>query len=75
MAFAGPYKGYGLIVIVEHGGGWTSLIAGLTELDCRIGQQLVLGAPLGSLGPGRPVLLLELRNGSEVVNPLEYLTN
>ena len=75
VAFAGPYKGYGLIVIVEHGGGWTSLVAGLTELDCRIGQQLLIGAPLGSLGPGRPVLLLELRNGSEVVNPLEYLNN
>ncbi len=75
VAFAGPYKGYGLIVIIEHGGGWTSLVAGLTELDCRIGQQLVIGAPLGSLGPGRPVLLLELRRGSAAVNPLEYVTN
>ncbi len=75
VAFAGPYKGYGLIVIVEHGGGWTSLVAGLTELDCQIGQQLVIGAPLGSLGPGLPVLLLELRHGSEPVNPLEYVAN
>ena len=75
VAFAGPYRGYGLIVIIEHGGGWTSLVAGLTELDCRIGQQLGLGAPLGSLGPGRPVLLLELRHGSEAVNPLEYVSN
>ena len=75
VAFAGPYKGYGLIVIIEHGGGWTSLVAGLTELDCRIGQQLVIGAPLGRLGPGRPVLLLELRRGSAAVNPLEYVAN
>ena len=75
VAFAGPYDGYGLIVIIEHGGGWTSLVAGLTELDCQVGQQLLSGAPVGKLGPGRPVLLLELRRGGDVLNPLEYVSN
>lgn len=74
VAFAGPYQGYGLIVIVEHGGGWTSLVTGLAELDCRVGDQLVGGAPLGRMGPGRPVLGFELRRAGQPVNPLEFVS-
>lgn len=73
VVFAGPYQGYGLIVIVEHGGGWTSLITGLAELDARVGQQLVAGSPLGRVGPARPMLTLELRHAGEPVNPLDVL--
>jgi septal ring factor EnvC (AmiA/AmiB activator) len=72
VAFAGPYRGYGSIVIIEHGGGWTSLVTGLTKLDARVGQQLVAGSPLGQAGAGRPVLTLELRRQGEPVNPLDY---
>lgn len=73
VAFAGPYKGYGLIAIVEHGGGWTSLVTGLAELDCRVGDSLVAGASLGRMGPGRPVLGFELRRGGQPVNPLDFV--
>ncbi|MFC0589763.1 murein hydrolase activator EnvC family protein [Novosphingobium aquiterrae] len=71
VAFAGPYEGYGLIVIIEHDGGWTSVITGLANLDTRVGQKLVAGSPLGIAGPGRPVVSVELRKGDEAVNPLE----
>ena len=71
VAFAGPYAGYGLIVIIEHAGGWTSVITGLASLDTRVGQSLVAGSPLGIAGPGRPVVTVELRKGDEAVNPLE----
>ncbi|MFD2580090.1 peptidoglycan DD-metalloendopeptidase family protein [Novosphingobium colocasiae] len=37
VAFAGPYGGYGRIVIIEHDGGWTSLVTGLARLDVRVG--------------------------------------
>lgn len=73
VVFAGPYRGFGLIVIVEHAGGWTSLVTGLAVLDVRVGQQLVTGAPLGTAGPGRPVLSLELRQNGRAVNPLDYV--
>ncbi|MFM2300803.1 MAG: hypothetical protein RLZZ84_539 [Pseudomonadota bacterium] len=73
IVFAGPYQGYGNIVIIEHGGGWTSLVTGLGQLEVRIGQQLVAGSPLGQAGPGRPVLTLELRRAGEAVNPLDFL--
>ena len=75
IAFARRYQGYGLIVIIEHPGGWTSLVTGLTVLDCQPGQQVVAGAPLGTAGPGRPVLMLELRHGGEPVNPLDFVKN
>lgn len=73
VVFAGPYQGYGTIVIIEHGGGWTSLVTGLADLDAEVGDQLVAGSPLGRAGPGRPVLMLELRKDGAPVNPLDFL--
>jgi len=73
VAFAGPYRGYGRIVIVEHDGGWTSLVTGLAQLDVQVGQTLVAGSPLGLTGPGAPLVTLELRRGGEPVNPLEQV--
>ena len=73
VVFAGPYQGYGSIVIIEHGGGWTSLVTGLADLSARVGDQLVAGAPLGRTGTGRPVLMLELRKDGVPVNPLDLL--
>lgn len=75
VAFAGPFEGYGNVVIIEHGGGWISLITGLAELDCRVGQQLLAGSPLGRLGAGRPAATLELRRSGVPVNPLDFLRN
>ncbi|MEO6718301.1 MAG: peptidoglycan DD-metalloendopeptidase family protein [Novosphingobium sp.] len=73
VAFAGPYRGYGSIVIIEHDGGWTSLITGLAQLDARVGDRLVRGSPLGIAGAGRPIITLELRRDGVPVNPLEYI--
>ena len=75
VVFAGPYQGYGTIVIIEHGGGWTSLVTGLAVLDTRVGRDLVAGSPLGQAGPGRPVLSLELRKDGAPVNPLDFLNH
>ena len=75
VVFAGPYQGYGTIVIIEHGGGWTSLVTGLSVLDTRVGRDLVAGSPLGQAGPGRPVLSLELRKDGAPVNPLDFLNH
>ncbi|OYX65636.1 MAG: hypothetical protein B7Y88_08305 [Sphingomonadales bacterium 32-64-17] len=70
IAFAGAYRGYGRIVIVEHAGGWTSLITGLARADAKVGDQVAAGAPVGVAGPGRPTITLELRKAGEPVNPL-----
>lgn len=73
VAFAGPYRGYGRIVIIEHDGGWTSLITGLARLDVDVGEELLGGAPLGVANPARPAVTLELRHAGEPVNPLDFL--
>ena len=72
VAFAGPYRGYGRIVIIEHPGGWTSLVTGLARSDVQVGEELVGGAPLGIAGQQRPTVTLELRRDGEPVNPLPY---
>ncbi len=73
VAFAGPYRGYGRIAIIEHEGGWTTLVTGMARVDVAVGQQLVRGAPLGIAAPARPLVTLELRRDGMPVNPLEFL--
>lgn len=73
VAFAGPYRGYGAIVIIEHQGGWTSLVTGLARLDAQVGEQLLAGSSLGTVGPGQPIVTLELRRDGNPVNPLEFV--
>lgn len=73
VAFAGEYKGYGHIVIVEHEGGWTSLVTGLAQLDTQVGANLVAGAPIGIAGSSDPVVNVELRQDGKPVNPLKYV--
>ncbi len=73
VAFAGPYRGYGNIVIIEHPGGWTSLVTGLARLDTSVGAPLLGGSPLGIAGPGQPIVTIELRRDGLPVNPLEFV--
>jgi len=73
VAFAGIYRGYGRIVIIEHRGGWTSLVTGMARVDVQVGEELLSGAPLGVAGAGRTPIMLELRRDGTPVNPLEFL--
>ena len=73
IAFAGPYRGYGSIVIVEHGSGWTSLVTGLARSDVTVGESVRIGAPLGVAAPTDPSVTVELRREGEPVNPLRHL--
>ncbi|MEO6041432.1 MAG: peptidoglycan DD-metalloendopeptidase family protein [Croceibacterium sp.] len=73
VAFAGPYRGYARIVIIEHAGGWTSLVTGLARVDVAVGDQLIAGAPLGIAAQAGPAITLELRQGTRTVNPLRFV--
>ncbi|MGN6496933.1 MAG: murein hydrolase activator EnvC family protein [Tsuneonella sp.] len=73
VAFAGPYRGYDRIVIIEHDGGFTSLVTGLARTDVSVGDELVAGAPLGVAGAGRPVITFELRRAGQPVNPVQFV--
>lgn len=73
VAFSGPYRGFGRIVIIEHASGWTSLITGLARSDVEAGAQLARGSPLGVAADDKPAVTLELRRDGKPVNPLEFL--
>jgi murein hydrolase activator len=68
VAFAGDYRGYGRIVIIDHGRQWTTLITNLSLLDVRVGDRLVQGSPIGKAGTGRPTITIELRRGNTPIN-------
>lgn len=71
VVFAGPFRDYGRIVILDHGNGWATLIAGLDTLSARIGDRLEQGAPLGRAGAGdEPHVTVELRRRGRPVDPL-----
>ena len=61
VAFAGRYRGYGEIVIIEHDAGWTTLITDMSQLSVGVGDKLVQGAPIGRSGEGEPTVTVELR--------------
>jgi septal ring factor EnvC (AmiA/AmiB activator) len=63
VVYAGPFRGYDEIVILDHGGGWTSVVTGLSGLAVRVGQTVPMGAPLGRTSPGEPRVTVELRRG------------
>lgn len=65
VTFAGPYRGYGAIVIVDHGGGWTTLITGMAAVSARVGDAIDPGSPLGRAAAG-PVTIELRRNGTPV---------
>lgn len=72
VVFAGPFKGYGKIVILQHGSGLHSFLSGFSRIDAEMGQNIEAGEPLGVLpakGEGKPELYFEWRKGSDPVDP------
>ncbi len=76
VVFAGPFRKYGQLLIIEHGEGYYSLLAGLARIDGVIGQWILGGEPVGIMGRpenGNPALYMELRRNGQPINPLPWL--
>lgn len=74
VVYAGRFRGYGNIVILDHGNGWTSLVAGLDRMLVRVGDAPVQGTPLGSVPRGEaPRITVELRRRGEPVDLTQLL--
>ncbi|MBA2918166.1 peptidoglycan DD-metalloendopeptidase family protein [Sphingomonas sp. MAH-20] len=67
VTFAGLYRGYGGIAIVDHGEGYMSIVTGLASNIARIGDTVAAGSPLGRAG--RDGVTVELRRDGKPVNP------
>ena len=74
VLFAGPFRGYGNLIIIEHGKGYTSLLAGLDSVDCETGQMLLAGEPIGVMPTGEAArLYMELRKDNHPINPESWI--
>lgn len=68
ISFAGPYRSYGRIIIIEHGSGWNSLITNLDSLSVLKGQKVTQNAVLGNAGNGSAEIGVELRKNGRVID-------
>lgn len=68
VSFAGDYRGYGKIVIIDHGGGWISLLAGMIALSVGVGDMVEAGAPVGRAGSDDSRITVELRRAGRPVD-------
>lgn len=66
VTFAGLYRGYGGIAIVDHGDGYTSLVTGLASNLARIGDIVDQGSPLGRAGTNG--VTVELRRAGQAID-------
>lgn len=61
VVYAGPFRSYGTVVIIDHGGGWSTLLANLGGTSVRKGDRVNMNDPLGRTRAGRSQVLVELR--------------
>jgi len=80
VVFAGPFRSFGQLVIVDCGGGYHFVLAGFERIDLGVGQRVGAGAPVGIMpgwdprtASGRPSLYVELRRAGQAVNPAPFL--
>ncbi len=75
IAFAGPFRDHGLIVIIEHEGGYHTILSGLDVANVVTGQWVLSGEPIGSMSQSREnglELYVELRRNGKPLNPLRW---
>jgi septal ring factor EnvC (AmiA/AmiB activator) len=80
VVFANTFRSYGLLLIVDCGGGYHVVLSGFDRLDVKLGQSIVSGEPVGVMAnwePGstghRPALYVELRHDGQPINPAPWL--
>ncbi|MBT3556385.1 MAG: peptidoglycan DD-metalloendopeptidase family protein [Rhodospirillales bacterium] len=82
VVFVGDFRGYGQLLIIEHSGGYHSLLAGMTRIDSVMGQQVLTGEPVGVMGGDAgsstdqdAILYVELRREGQSINPSSWLSS
>jgi septal ring factor EnvC (AmiA/AmiB activator) len=77
VTYTGRLRGYGQIVIVDHGGGYFTLYGHLSEVRCFKGQILLQGDVVGTVGESGsltgPQLYFEFRENRIQVDPILWL--
>jgi len=82
VAFSGPYRSYGQLLIVNVGGGYYVVLAGMERINVEVGQFVLAGEPVASMGNGsvktaaaiaigsaQPILYVEFRKDGAAIDP------
>jgi septal ring factor EnvC (AmiA/AmiB activator) len=79
VVYAGEFRSYDQVLIINAGGGYHLLLAGMAQINVQVGQFVLSGEPVGKMGqvraaasggnPTRPILYLELRSKERPINP------
>ena len=81
VAFAGPFRSYGRLLIINAGDGYYLLLAGMDQISVEVGQFVLAGEPVGSMGEGNaappatdgdrgdPVLYVEFKKDGGSIDP------
>lgn len=81
VVYAGPFRSYGQLLILNAGGGYHVLIAGMERISVNIGQFVLTGEPIATMGTtsriasilatsvSRPVLYVEFRKDGTPIDP------
>ncbi len=80
VRFAGPFRSFGVLLILDCGGGYAFVLAGLGRLDVAVGAAVLAGEPVGTMpswdpaaSGAHPALYVELRRDGQAVNPAPFL--
>lgn len=81
VVFSGPFRSFGLLMIVDCGAGYHFVLSGLDRLDAQVGQPVQPGEPVGVMpawdprdaAASRPTLYMELRKDGQPINPAPFL--
>jgi murein hydrolase activator len=87
VLFSGAYRSYGQLLIINAGGGYYVLLAGMDRINVVAGEFVLTGEPVGAMGDGsvrtaaaaavgatRPVLYIELRKDGTAIDPGPWWT-
>jgi murein hydrolase activator len=81
VVYAGPFRSYGQLLILNAGGGYHVLLAGMERISVDLGQFVLTGEPVAVMGSGsqvsaavasgtrQPVLYVEFRKDGTPIDP------
>jgi septal ring factor EnvC (AmiA/AmiB activator) len=85
VVYAGPFRSYGQLLIINAGGGYHVLLAGMERVDVQLGQFVLAGEPVAAMatpqlasasaadiGAIQPVLYIEFRKDGTSINPAPW---
>lgn len=81
VIYAGPFRSYGNVVIVDHNKGFFTIYGFLKEISASVGDKLPVQGVIGtagqdtqsSSGTGKSAVYFEIRQGTTAVDPQEWL--